>query len=461
MRTIIICIALIGALSALFGAATEPAAPSQMQAQLGVPAQTPPLPLLPRRDDPVFTEDFENEAEGWTTTDLTNPDTAWHKSDFNARDDDLLWWCGDTITGYDSLYVGYDNIWLQFLDTPVLDLSGADDGLTLTFAAYWLVEDPRRVPPPNPFDGWDGWLVMISTNGGDNFEVLQPVAPAYSANRLSAPERFWGIGQMPGWVYHSGEWEAPDDITPEPAWVDCNFNLEDYAEENVVIRFMLVTDRTVAAPFNPYLRNCGVFLDDILITDSGGDIFLSNNADDEPAPSELIPHRGPGFGDHWRLTDQDRHAGEFSMWNDDDFFNVVNVLDSPPIQLPQGASIYFQYWVHCDLPDGVHPGDNVLKDFYRIYITNDEGETWTSVTYDYNRQEAGGEGWVHYVPGLPFNGNLDLDLSAYAGQTVQLRWMFITDNDHTAGNGSGLFLDDIEVISANQVARDAGMANFI
>ncbi|MFN3821438.1 MAG: hypothetical protein ACK4OO_03815, partial [bacterium] len=120
-----------------------------------------PLIVPPYRDQPtevVFSEDFENELEGWSTFDLTNNVIAWHKSDFLIREEgDLLWWCGDTITDYENPYVGYNNIWLQYLDTPVLDLSQAEGEITLTFDAYWLLEDPRRVPPPQPYDGWDGW----------------------------------------------------------------------------------------------------------------------------------------------------------------------------------------------------------------------------------------------------------------------------------------------------------------
>lgn len=421
-----------------------------------------PIPSAPPRDDPaevVFSEDFEEELEGWRTSDLTNNVVAWHKSDFLARQEgDLLWWCGDTITDYEEDYVGYNNIWLQYLDTPVLDLSGAEGSVRLTFDAYWLLEDPRRVPPPQPYDGWDGWLVLISVDGGESFRIIRPQSPDYTARRLSAAERFWRLpGEWPGWVYHSGQWGAPDEQNPRPSWVQCRFDLSDYREEEVVIRFMLVTDRAVAAPWNAYLANSGVLVDNILIEDEAGSVFLWNNGVDDPIPDELIPRRGHGFGDHWTRTNNSSHSGNWSMWNDDDYYNLMNALDTPPFEVPQGFNTHFQFWVWCDLPDAVHQGAQVLSDFYQIYLSADGGESWTYQTHDYNRDVAGGQGWTHYVPGVPFTGNTDLSLTQYAGQRVQLRWLFRTDNDHQEGNGRGLFIDDVEVIAQSQQPRDVGM----
>ncbi len=416
-------------------------------------------------DEMVLEEDFEDGAEGWTTLDLTNPDTAWHKSDFLAREEDnLLWWCGDTLLGYDQEYVGYNNIWLQYLDTPVLDLSGADEGLSLTFDAYWLVEDPRRVPPPNPYDGWDGWLVMISENGGEDFEPLIPESPEYTAERISAAERFWDMGPTPGWVFESGDWDAVNDTTPEPDWVNVNFDLSDYAAEDIVVRFLIVTDRAVAAPWNYYLTNSGILLDDILIEDDEGTVFLSNNCDDDPIPEgeDMIPRRGPGFGDWWELTEASHHSGDWSMWHTDDQRNCRNPLITPPFEVPENLNTYFQYWVYCDLPDDDSDGDGGLDDFYQVFISDDDGITWQYLHHDYKRAGAGGDRWEHYIPGTPFGdaANIEMDLTEWAGQTVQLRWLYISDNDDNEGDGDGLFLDDIEVIGANRNPLDAGMENY-
>jgi len=425
---------------------------------------------VPSRDDrvmvDVFSEDFENDAEGWQTLDLTNLDTAWHKSDFlNPEDDNLLWWCGDSLTEFDEDYVGYNNSWLQYLDTPVLDFADAEDGLSLTFDAYWLVEDPRRVEPPDPYDGWDGFVVMISTDGGEEFSAINPDSPEYDAERLSAAERWWDLGPTPAWTFMSGEWDDVDDVTPEPQWVGVVFDLSDYAaEEDVVIRFLLASDRTVSAPFNPYLANSGIFLDNIVIEDNDENVFLFNNADDDPVPSDLIPRRGEGFGDWWELTDTNRPdgEGENSMWLEDGHVSLFNALQSPPFEIPEGMNVFFQYWVWCDIPDSDGNGDNQLEDFYEVYLSDDDGESWSRQHYDYNRDGVGGDGWAHYVPGSPFGDvNIDMDLSTWAGEVVMLRWVARSDHNEDGGSGEGLFIDDIEVVGDDRWARDAGMENFV
>jgi len=363
--------------------------------------------------------------------------------------------------------VGYDNIWLQYLDTPVLNLSEAGEGLTLTFDAWWLLEDPRIKPPPDPYDGWDGWLVLISENGGEDFEVIEPEEPGYSAELLSSADRFWDIGEWPGWVFISSNEEWPDTNgaeRPDVDWVECSFDLSEYAAEDIVIRFALVTDRLVAAPFNIYLQESGVLIDNILIADDDERVFLRNNADGDPEPEELIPGLDERFGgDHWELTSGEgrQHSGDWSMWHDDDWFQSVNTLDSPPIELPEGLNLWFQFWVWCDMPDYDSDGNNQLDDFYQIYLSDDEGETWQYQCHDYARPESGGNGWAHYVPGIPFGetANVDLDLTEWAGETIQLRWWFYSDVDHDDGNGNGLFLDDIEVMGDNRLQNDLGMEN--
>ncbi len=418
----------------------------------------------PLRDDPndveVFIEGFEEGMGDWVSTDLTNPDTSWHKSDFLGEEDDLAWWCGDTLEGYEDDPVGYDNSWLQYLDTPVLDLSGAEDGLTMTFSSYWLLEDPRRVPPRQPIDGWDGWLVMISEDGGENFEPIRPESPEYHADRISAAENWWDLGPTPGWVFESGDWDAQNDTTPEPDWVDVEFDLSDYAAEDIVIRFALISDRAVAAPWNYYLRNSGVIIDDLVIQDGQENIFLFNNADDDPVPEELIPRRGPGFGDYWEIVEGESHSGQFSMHNDPAYNSLQNALDSPPFEVPEDINVFFQFWVYCNLEDADGDGNNQLEDFYQVFLSDDEGETWQWQATAYNR--TGGDDWAHYVPGTPYgDANIDLDLTEWAGQTVQLRWLFRTDHNDDGGVGEGLFIDDIEVLGVDRQAVDAGMTNLI
>ena len=425
---------------------------------------------IPLRDDAddvdVLIEDFEDELDGWTTADFAGSDTVWHKSDFNERgEDDALWWCGDTLTFYDGDPVGYDNNWLQYLDTPVLDLSEAGDDLLLTFDAWWLLEDPRLVPDYlGDYDCYDGWLVMVSTNAGEDFEPLIPTAPEYYAEMIRAAGNNWDIGELPGWYFIStNEDEFPDTTCaerPEVDWVECTFDMSEYASEEIVVRFMIISDGSVAAPYdNVYLQESGICIDNILIAE-GEDVYLSNNADEDPVPSEMLASHGhpPSGGDNWARTDAEAHGGSWSMWNDPRNHNSRNALDSPPMEIPEEMNTFFRFWVYCNLEDVSNVGGAPLEDFYQIFLSDDEGETWIWQVTAYNR--TGGDDWAHYVPGTPYgNANIDMDLTDWAGQSIQLRWLFIADNDDDQGIGDGLFIDDIEVLGVNRQAIDAGMAN--
>ncbi|MBT3233217.1 MAG: T9SS type A sorting domain-containing protein [Calditrichaeota bacterium] len=426
-------------------------------------------PLRDNADDvEVFIEDFENGAEGWTTYDWTNLDTAWHKSDLlNPEDDNLAWWCGDTLA-YEGDPVGYDNYWHQWLDTPVLNLAEAADGLILTFNAYWLLEDPRRVPGGlGNYDGWDGWFLQVSTNAGEDFEVVEPASPAYTSERLSAAGRIWGYGDVPAYVFESkidgiDAWDAPADTTPEPEWVDVEFDLSAYrGEAEVVIRWVLVSDRTVAAPWNYYLGNSGVIVDNIVLQDDNEEVYLFNDADADPIPEDLIPISAPGFGDWWELSNEDQHSGETSMWHSAEHNNNVNTLDTPPFEIPEDINTLFTFWVYCDVDDSDGDNNQNLDDFYQIMLSDDDGATWAWQVTDYNRDETGGMEWTHYVAGMPYGeANIDLDLTEWAGETVMLRWMYRSDHNDDGGVGSGLWLDDLEVLGVNRQPRDAGMTDF-
>lgn len=428
----------------------------------------------PERDDPdevIFSEDFEEGAEGWTTLDFTVTDTAWHKSDFNQREeDDLLWWCGDTLLQYDDDPVGYDNSWLQWLDTPPLNLSEAGDELTLTFDAWWLLEDPRIVPPPDPYDGWDGWLVMISTDGGEEFAPIEPVGPAYTAERLSAAERFWEVeAEIPGWVFVSTSEEWPDSNRaerPDPEWLECEFDLSEYRNEEVIVRFILFSDRAVAAPFgNVYLQESGVCIDNILISD-GEEPFLANNADDDPIPEngELIAGCfNEASGIPWEFTDEDGHESENSAHCPIEE-NLECGLISPPIEIQgEGWYTYFDFWVICNTQMADSDGDGALDDLFDVQISTDQ-RSWTRIIYDYGAEDHDEfyENWGHYQPGTWFRTDLEewrimLNLTAWAGETVYLCWRMITDDVMDDPQGSGLWLDDIRVISTEAREHDVGI----
>ena len=79
---------------------------------------------------------------------------------------------------------------------------------------------------------------------------------------------------------------------------------------------------------------------------------------------------------------------------------------------------------------------------------------WEQIFYDYgDLTRPGNLDWYVYQPGDAFNGNTDLNLSDYAGSDIKLRFTGRFDADEDGGNGSGLYIDDVNIykIEVNDV----------
>jgi C1A family cysteine protease len=183
---------------------------------------------------------------------------AFHVSSFNAYSG-TSWWCGN-----DALQ-GYDNHWLQFLDTPVLDLSGTQNPV-LNFAAYWSIEDPAGTE--DPWDGWDGCNVWVSMDGGDSFQVLTPDFPSYTCMSLWSfgnPDEGWDMGEgIPGWAGFSGGWQS------------AQFDLSAWKSDQAVIRFAFASDLGWCTRDESGLT--GFFVDNIRISD-GAELLFEDNGE--------------------------------------------------------------------------------------------------------------------------------------------------------------------------------------
>ena len=79
---------------------------------------------------------------------------------------------------------------------------------------------------------------------------------------------------------------------------------------------------------------------------------------------------------------------------------------------------------------------------------------WEQLFYDYGDvTRPGSLGWEIYQPGSPFNGNVQLDISGYAGDDIRVRFTARTDDNDDGGNGEGLYIDDVHMwkVSFNNV----------
>ncbi len=380
-------------------------------------------------DSSVYLQDFESGWNGWTTVDVTATGIRWHIDDFNAYSGDS-WWCGDT------LLMGYNNHWLQYLITPTLDFSNVTDP-TLTFKLFYAVEDPAGATPP--YDGWDGCNLWISIDNGNTWRVIDPVFPAYNCTSLYSFGAEWGMGPgIAGWGGMSG------------GWVDAEFDLSQYAgQSQVMVRFAFCSDPAYCTMDDPDLI-C-MFVDNVVIAD-GGDTLLYNNADDPPVPEEFSFGEGEASGDWWIIDDQTFHSpSHCATCVIENHYNLSNALETDWITIPDGyPSVYFTFWLWCDMLDWDGDGNNYLEDYYMVEVSQD-GINWEYSTYgfydygDDGRPGAASVGWEEYLPGDPFNGNIQLDLTPLAGEDIKMRWRVVTDDNDDGGIGSGLHIDDFNL----------------
>ena len=397
-------------------------------------------------DSSIFYEDFESGWGDWTHIDVTAAGIQWHADDFNAYEGNS-WWCGD------SLLMGYDNHWLQYLVTPTLDFSDVTNP-TLTFMMFYAVEDTDGVAGSTggEYDGWDGCNVWASINNGASWVVAFPSDPPYTSQSMYSFGFEWGMGLgIAGWGGSSGGWrEAVFDLTPAAGFSQVKF------------RFAFCSDPALCTTQNPDL--IGYFVDNISI-DDGATNLLSNNADDIAFPGDLTFDVGASSGDYWEINDNTSHSPTHSAnCVIAGHYNLSNALVTPWISLPEGFSIYYTFWLWCDMLDFTGSGGPSLEDYYIVEGTTD-GVIWLKDEFgfhdygDVGRPGAATVGWEEYLPGDPYNGNMQLDLSAYAGQDVKLRWRVVTDGDDNGGIGTGLHIDDFNMWVSSLLNNDVGATN--
>lgn len=179
-----------------------------------------------------------------------------HPSPFMAYDT-LSWWCGDPAIK------GYENHWLQYLETPPLELSHVSSP-RLSWMGMWAVEDPTGAEAP--WDGWDGCNVWVSTDNGRSFQVAEPITPPYTQRSLWSfgnAEQGWNMGPgVPGWTGKSGGWRRVE------------FDLSPYRADSVVIRFAFASDMGLCTLDDSTL--VGFFVDEIVVSDGQRTFFVDH-----------------------------------------------------------------------------------------------------------------------------------------------------------------------------------------
>lgn len=261
------------------------------------------------------------------------------------------WWCADPQLG------GYENHWLQYLDTPILDLRNRISA-KLTYMGAWLIEDPAGTIAP--WDGWDGANVWISVNGGETFDVISPVSPAYNCRSLWSfghSKQGWNFGAgIPGWGGNSKGWQPVE------------YDLSGFKSDSVIIRFAFASDLGFCTEDDSSMY--GLQIDNIFVTDATDTIF-KDFADD------IFSMHRTGFGEReadWivlengagviapqqsavvnvKIDATDLSAGDYSgliKINSNDFSNAqieipISVRVETPVGVQQDESVIPE---HCRL----------------------------------------------------------------------------------------------------------------
>ena len=229
-------------------------------------------------DIPDYDSDEDGFIDDYYQLDLqvSTENPAWHISDFESFSGNS-YWCGIDIDE------GYHNGWLQFLDTPAIQVPA--NGGSLEAQMKWAIEDTEGALGTNVSEGWiDGWdavNVRISADGGATWNILVAENDPY--------DFYSGYG----WVYNgesagvNGTHSLTSGWSGDVEWHDVEFDLIDYADQNVIIRFAFGSDPAYSTLDDGYGSPVpalkGVFIDDIAFTDISGNNLTLYNADNENA----------------------------------------------------------------------------------------------------------------------------------------------------------------------------------
>ncbi len=166
-----------------------------------------------------------------------------------------------------------------------------------------------------------------------------------------------------------------------------------------------------------------------------------------------------GLGDRWSLSSRRVHQGDFAYYAAAPAIVSDQWLVSPPITLPAGeAPLTLAFWNYQD----IESRSGGCFDGAVLEVSTDDGQSWAQVVtglltdpYDgpvsaqYNNPLAGRNAWC----GDPQDWlNSVVELDAYAGQTVRLRFRLGTD---LSISSEGWVIDDLVVQSCRPAAPTA------
>ncbi len=196
-----------------------------------------------------------------------------------------------------------------------------------------------------------------------------------------------------------------------------------YAFESYVAPQVQVADRFDECPFGPQERQVSQYGIDYIRVDCAGEytLLFDGASEVQVLPAEPL-------------------SGEYAFWSNRGDESDMTLTRSFDLQEVSGP-IELRYWTWYDIEEG--------WDYLYLEISADGGETWQiletpSGTAEDSSGNSYGWGYTGYSGGgsQPAWIQEKVDLSAFAGQEILLRFEYITD---AAVNGDGFLLDDIRI----------------
>ncbi|MDD4222956.1 MAG: FlgD immunoglobulin-like domain containing protein [Candidatus Cloacimonetes bacterium] len=382
----------------------------------------------------AWQETFETGATGWNHYDGSIPPNLWHiYNNGDAQGD--VWWMGDTALAQGANIGGYYDHQYLVLDTPARTIVAGNTNLT--FKLRYNVEDPAGATAP--YTGWDACNIRVSTDGGTTWT---PIAGTPAYNITSAYSFGFEHGEGP----NIPAWGGVQDT-----WTNATFDLSTYVGQSVKIRFAFASDPAYSTGDAPAMY--GMMVDDIAF---GG--YTNNGTDDgQMVSSSMVPVGG----DIWNLaTDATAPSPTHIMkcQNAQGTYNpnMMNYLVSPPITLPNDGDIRVDFMIMGLFTD---PDTFPEVDYFGWEISPNNGVSWYAMSNPYN--DPTGTNYVYSdAPDVwsSMTGSYSLDglISDYAGETIMLRWYFLSDDD--TPQGTGIMIDDVTIYNDVFIAPPENLA---
>ena len=363
-------------------------------------------------DFPDFDGDGDNFLEDYYRVEIANLDEQpiYFHTSTNGAYSGSSWWCADAGSG------GYDNAWLQFLDTPTISIPAG--GGTLSTQMKWGIEDPAGATVAGTCtNGWDAANVRISDDGGNTWYLLTGSDP-------------YDFTDGYGWIYNDPTYYDCQDLAAGwgglEGWHLVTFDLSSFAGDDVIIRFGFGSDPAFCTADDATID--GFRIDDISVEDTGGNVLF---ADDAEGATDMVASNG--FEYQWTTVfydygDDTRPGGVNVGWDTympGDPFNNNTQLD---ITEHAGADVKFRVVARIDDNDDGGNGSGLFIDDFHVWKVSLE-ETLPAVTGVY--AEAG-DGSV-YVTWNDLNVGTGGDVIYDDGQFDPMESIFMNSGTSVCG----------------------------